>query len=110
VTAAVGQARQRQVLAQLGLVRYRLRATSEPAARAATTVLQVSAPGSRAAPVDGVHGQVWNGVLAWLGLERDQVEWREQGGRALPAVADWASPAGKRDLWLALKGWRRPAG
>jgi hypothetical protein len=101
-------ARQRQVLAELGLVRYRLRAGEDPSGSQAT--LEVSAPGSRSAPVEGEAAQVWAGVLAWLGLEAGQVRWCEHGGLALPAIARWSAPDGKRGLWLALKSWRRSAG
>lgn len=108
MTLAVDDTRRRQVLAQLGLVRYRLRAaTVDPAAPPA---LHVSAPGSRAAPADGPSAEVWAAVLAWLGLDAGQVRWSGGGGVELPAVASWSGPDGKRGLWLALKGWRRPAG
>jgi hypothetical protein len=112
VTAAADSARQRQVLAQLGLVRYRLR-TPQAGADArgdADVALEVSAPGSRSLPVAGDAAAVWAKVLAWLGLAPDEVRWRERGGVVLPAVADWSGPNGKRGLWLALKGWRRRPG
>lgn len=108
MTPASDRVRQQQVLAQLGLVRYRLR--GDPSASDARAVLEVSAPDSPAAPVEGPAAQVWTGVLAWLGLEPAQVRWREHGGLALPALAQWSGPEGKRGLWLALKGWRRRTG
>ncbi len=112
MTPAADDARQRQVLAHLGLVRYRLR-TPQAQAEAHGDVelaLEVSAPGSRSLPVTGDAAVVWAKVLAWLGLAPGQVLWREQGGLVLPPVAEWSGPDGKRGLWLALKAWRRRPG
>lgn len=112
-----------RVLAELGLVRYRLRvapvasafvqavaASDSPIANTAALVaspaLCVYAPEALAAPLDGPAATIWRQVLRWLRLTEAEVQWLrtpDAPSAVLPAVEEWARPEGKRALWLALK-------
>lgn len=108
--------RRARVLAELGLVRYRLRAApvAAVAVPVATTpvmaprVLGVYAPDAQAAPVDGTAAAIWRQVLAWLRLAETEVRWLatpEAGSVPLPALREWSLPQGKRALWSALSAF-----
>lgn len=124
MSANVSGARRSRLLAELGIVRYRLRGTRAPAvATAAMTTpatpatgtasvvdrdtgssLAVNAAGIIEPPSGGIEAAIWTQVLAWLGYRADEVEWaRGEGAVALPPMRNWATPQGKRGLWNALK-------
>lgn len=124
MTALAGDRRTR-VLAELGLVRYRLRpgpgaasATrapdrpeGEPATEvgSARPVLLLELPGMAGPPEAGPAAAVWSQVLAWLRLPGQQVAWSagdDPAAVALPAPALWLRPEGKQALWQALKSFR----
>ena len=112
-----------RILAELGVLRYRLRVPSPPAppspAPVATTVADPSPPVAAAAALLTVHAPdmaagaptgtaavIWRQVLAWLRLDADDVAWSmsaEAPAIVLPAGSQWSTAQGKRALWLALK-------
>lgn len=120
-----------RLLRELGVQRFRLR-KREPApadtaqlapAAAGTTNTSTQASSAQASAVtpvtalclyrpdgsgapEGVAAVVWTQVLSWLARSPDQVRWvSNPDGDALelPAASQWTSPAGKRNLWQALK-------
>ena len=123
------ESRRVRLLRESGVVRYRLRvagaavAAVRPASapvsvrrgdhervgdagRAPPQRLRVSIGLAAGETPAGAAAEVWSQVLAWLGLEQGDVEWTD-GSAAdvvpLPPAADWLRPAGKRELWRALK-------
>jgi hypothetical protein len=117
-------ARRALILAELGMVRYRLRSpressssdkatvenekavTDETDARPPATrhVLAVNAAGTTQAPTGAIEAAIWTQVLLWLGYRADEIAWsREDGAIALPPTRNWSTPQGKRGLWNALK-------
>lgn len=116
------------LLAELGVVRYRLRTPTAagslaravapaPAAASAPSpgatrrepvadgvLLQVSADGCSSAPVSGAAARVWSAVLAWAGLEEGQVHWHPRIGDAADPEAVVALPAPGR--WSDPEGKR----
>lgn len=125
MTAAVRERRRQRLLAEMGLVRYRLRgdggradaAAAMPAAQRANAeaaiALTVVARDAAALPASGAAAAVWAHVLAWLGLSPSQVRWSSamaEGAVELPPPSSWPTPDGKRGLWLALKRFRRERG
>lgn len=134
----VDETRRRRLLAEMGVVRYRLREPRSPvvavpagqlpsidtARRASLDVnpqtsspgrdqefaLAVNAGGSVTAPSSGVEAVIWRQVLAWLGYASTDVTWRTgDGSIGLPAIQTWSTPEGKRGLWNALKAHVRAA-
>lgn len=102
-----------QVLAELGLVRYRLRTRPGALAPTRAAALRVAASGASGTPNQGVEAGIWRQVLAWLGRDADEIDWQnapDAGVIVLPPLAQWSSPDGKRGLWLALKGQVRERG
>jgi hypothetical protein len=117
-------ARRVLLLAELGIVRYRLRSPRKssssdkaiaenetavaegakacpPATRRA---LAVNAAGMTQAPTGAIEAAIWTQVLLWLGYRADEIDWsRDDGAIALPPTRNWSTPQGKRGLWNALK-------
>lgn len=118
MTVAVRERRRQRLLAEMGVVRYRLRgdgrradaATPRPATADPAIALMVHARDAAGPPASGAAAAVWSQVLAWLGLPPSQVRWSAEacaGAVELPPPSSWPTPEGKRGLWLALKRFRR---
>lgn len=105
--------RRARILAELGLVPWRLRPEWRPASPVAgpapgpapAAALALHVPGGFAA-ADAITRDIWAQVLAWLRLREGDVAWvasAEAAAATLPPCRDWSTPRGKRGLWLALK-------
>lgn len=107
-----------RILAELGVLRYRLRVPASPGPAApgvdlppppiaaAAALLTVHAPDVTAAAPTGTAAVIWRQVLAWLRLDAGDVAWSmsaEAPAIVLPAGSQWSTAQGKRALWLALK-------
>ena len=112
-----------RILAELGVLRYRLRvpappgptspapsatAVADPPApvAAAAALLTVHAPDVTAAAPTGTAAVIWRQGLAWVRLDAGDVAGSisaEAPAIVLPAGNQWSTAQGKRALWLALK-------
>ena len=128
MNAEVSGSRRSRLLAELGIVRYRLRGTTTdasthvvastatvmidtpapPATHIVKPTISVNAAGITEPPAGGIEAAIWTQVLAWLGYGADEIVWaRGDGAIALPPTRNWATPQGKRGLWNALKAHAR---
>lgn len=110
MSSAMTPDRRQRILTELGLVSYRLRTSSrntaaKPESATPSPRLCVTARDAAAPPGSNPAAAIWTQVLTWLGRTDDEVDWQadQDGAIVLPPVASWATPEGKRGLWLALK-------